>query len=345
MKYVRLGDSGLIVSRISLGTLSFGKGQTSAGDLYKVDRPLAELLVATAIDHGVNYFNTSDVYAEGQSEEILAVALGERRKDVVVCTKVGLRNGPALNDHGLSRRHIVRSVEASLRRMRTDWIDVLVLHCTDPHTPLDETLEALDHVVRSGQVRYVGVSNWPAWLTSKAVALQGGRGQAQFRTAEVYYNLLGRDVEHEIVPMATDAGISLQAWSPLAGGLLSGRDAIADLRSGARPMSNYNFLPIDKARAFRVLEAMSDVADRVEASMGQVAIAWLLNKPAMASVIVGASRLDQLENNLAAASIDLDAGAMAQLDAANAPEPIYPGWHASTFADPMAAAAFGTSLD
>lgn len=341
MKYARLGNSGLIVSQISFGTLSFGKGAAGAGDLYKVDRPLAEKLVGTAIDHGVNYFGTADVYAEGQSEVMLGAALGGRRQDVVVCTKVGLRNGPALIDRGLSRRHILRSVEGSLRRLGTDWIDVLVLHCTDPHTPLDETLETLDAVVRSGKVRYIGVSNWPAWLTAKAVARQRAEGWAQFQTAEVYYNLLGRDAEHEIVPMAADSGLALQPWSPLAGGLLSGRHSVEVLRSGAQPISNYSFLPIDRPRAFQTLDMLADIASGIGASVGQVAIAWLLDRPTVATVIIGVSRIDQLEDNLGAAAIVLDASAMAALDAATAPPAIYPGWYADTFVDPQIAAALG----
>ena len=341
MKYARLGSSGLIVSRLSLGTLSFGKGATGAGDLYKVDLPLAERLVATAIDRGVNYFNTADVYAEGQSEAMLGAALGERRKDVVVCTKLGLRNGSALIDRGLSRRHILGSVESSLRRLGTDWIDVLVLHCTDPHTPLDETLETLDQIVRSGQVRYIGVSNWPAWLTAKAVVRQREQGWAQFQTAEVYYNLLGREVEHEIVPMARDAGLTLQPWSPLAGGLLSGRHSVADLRSGAQPISNYAFLPIDRARAFAALDVLADIGNQVGASVGQVAMAWLLSKQTVATVIIGASRIEQLEDNLGASSVVLDAEAVGRLDAVTAPQAIYPAWYADAFVDPQIEAAFG----
>jgi aryl-alcohol dehydrogenase-like predicted oxidoreductase len=334
MQYERLGNSGLIVSKICLGTLSFGKGLCDAA-MHKVDQPLADRMVAESFDQGVNYFNTADVYAEGASEIMLAKALGSRRADAVVCTKVGLRNGSEVIHQGLSRRHILGSVEASLRRLQTDWIDVLILHCPDPHTPLDEILDAVQQLIQSGKVRYVGVSNWPAWVMAKAVAMQKARHWVPFQAAEVYYNLLTRDVEHELVPMALDAGIGLQPWSPLAGGALSGRTSAAQLRQESGPVSNYSFLPIDRGHVANVVAAMEGVASRTGATISQVALAWLMGKSAVASVIIGPSRMDQLQDNLAAARVELSSEDRAMLDEMTGPPLLYPGWYGAKFADPM----------
>src|SRR5579871_6857170 len=220
MQYARLGDSGLVVSKLAFGAMTFGSSQGIFAHISKVDASLANQLVGKAMDAGVNFFNTADGYTGGQSEEILGGALRARRKDVVIATKVGFRTGDALLHQGLSRQHIMASAEGSLRRLATDYIDVYLAHKHDPYTPLEETLETLDDLVRQGKVRYTGFSNWPAWLASKAVGFQNQHDWARFRAAELYYSLIGRDVEHELAPFTQDAGIGIMAWSPLAGGIL-----------------------------------------------------------------------------------------------------------------------------
>ena len=200
MQYTRLGNTGLVVSRLAFGAMTFGSGEGPMAAVHKVGQELADQLVGRSLDAGVNFFNTADVYANGQSEEMLARALGARRKDVVISTKVGFRTGPALIHQGLSRQHILASAETSLKRLGTDYLDIYLVHRLDPHTPVEETIEALDTLVRQGKTRYVGFSNWPAWLAAKSVGLQREHSWAPFRAAEMYYSLVGRDVEHEFVP-------------------------------------------------------------------------------------------------------------------------------------------------
>ena len=223
MQYIRLGETGLVVSRLAFGSMTFGSAAGPFTSVYKVDQAGADALVARAIDTGINFFNSADVYAGGESERILGKAIGTKRKEVVIATKVGNRMGPALVETGLSRRHILEAVNGSLTRLGTDYIDVYLVHKVDAITPVEETIEALEDVVRQGKVRYVGFSNWPAWMAAKAVGIQRSRGWSQFRAAEMYYSLVGRDLEHEIVPLCTDTGIGVMVWSPLAGGFLSGK--------------------------------------------------------------------------------------------------------------------------
>jgi aryl-alcohol dehydrogenase-like predicted oxidoreductase len=333
MQYARLGDTGLIVSRLALGTLAFGDGAGSLASLYKVNQAGANGLIDQALAAGINYFNTADNYCEGRSEQMLGIALGKRRKHVVIATKVGTRFSPALLDEGLSRRHIIASAEQSLQRLGTDWIDVYLLHRTDPHTPLEETLSALEHLVTTGKVRYVGFSNWPAWLAAKAVQIQRARGWEPFRIAEMYYSLVGRDLEHEVVPMAVDSGIGLQIWSPLAGGFLSG--------GGRR--RDFDFTPFDRERGDRILDCVRAVALERGATPAQVAIAWLLNRPAVTSVLLGVSREQQLADNLGATALTLSADDLAALDHSSMCEPIYPGWYADRFHDPVTRDALTSS--
>jgi aryl-alcohol dehydrogenase-like predicted oxidoreductase len=328
VKYTRLGDTGLLVSKLALGTMTFGSGEGKGvmAAVYKVDQGDADRLVAQAIDAGVNHFNSGDVYCDGQSEEILGRALGNRRQDVVISTKVGNRSGPALVQAGLSRRHIIQSVEGSLRRLGTDYIDVYIAHRTDPHTPLEETLEAFEALIRSGKIRYIGYSNWFAWLGAKAVGIQKARGYAQFRAAEMYYSLVGRDVEQEIVPFSRDAGIGLIVWSPLAGGFLSGKYTREDPTGGNGRLASWAALLFDRDKGYAIVDVLKTVAARNSTTTAAVALAWMMNRPTVASVLIGAWNADQLSGNLEAAGLSLSPEDVAALDEISAPVATYPGW-------------------
>jgi aryl-alcohol dehydrogenase-like predicted oxidoreductase len=331
MKYTRLGDTGLIVSRLSFGAMTFGSGDLTA--VYKVDRENAFAMVGRALDAGINFFDTADGYAAGQSEEILGETLRSRRGEVVISTKVGFRTGDALIQAGLSRQHIIAGCEASLRRLGTDYIDVYHVHKTDPFTPLEETLAALDSLVQRGLVRYVGYSNWPAWMTAKAAAIQKERGWARFMSAQMYYSLVGRDLEHEIAPMMADAGIGLMVWSPLASGFLSGKYTRENLNDKDGRLSGFDFLPMDKEWGFRVVDLQREIAERHGASPAQVALSWLLAQPHVGTVLIGASKMHQLEDNVKAIDLTLTSEDLAALSELTKPTPIYPNWFTAMTAD------------
>ena len=324
MQYKQLGNTGLIVSRLSFGAMTFGSG--SLATIYKVDQENAQAMLNRALDAGINFFDTADGYAEGQSEQMLGDALRTRRADVVISTKVGFRSGPALIQSGLSRQHIIAGCEASLRRLGTDYIDVYSVHKTDPFTPLEETLAALDTLVHQGKVRYIGYSNWPAWMTAKAVQMQKERGLARFISAQMYYSLVGRDLEHEIVPMMQDAGIGLMVWSPLASGFLSGKYTRDNLKDEANRLSGFDFLPMDKEWGFRVVDKLREIGSQHDASPAQAALAWLLAKPHVTTVLLGVSKMHQLEDNLGAANLKLTADNVTELDELTKPTAIYPNW-------------------
>jgi aryl-alcohol dehydrogenase-like predicted oxidoreductase len=346
MQYSRLGDTGLVVSRLALGSMTFGTSAVPAfASVYKVDQAGADALVGRALDAGINFFNSADVYAEGGSEEILGRAIGSRRHEVVIATKVGNRMGPSLVETGLSRRHILTAAENSLRRLGTDYIDVYLAHKVDTLTPIDETIEALEDLVRQGKVRYIGFSNWPAWMAARAVGTQRARGWTQFRAAEMYYSLVGRDLELEIVPLCRDAGIGVMVWSPLAGGFLSGKYTREKPKgeSGDR-LGGLDFIPYDRERGFQLIDLLQSISAVTGASPAQIALAWLLTRPAVSSILVGASKLSQLEDNLAATEVTLDSDQLAQLDAATTPPVPYPHWFTPRVADSKAHAALGIRL-
>lgn len=342
MQYARLGETGLIVSRLAFGAMTFGEGIGALASVYKVDQAGADRLVGQAFDAGVTYFNTADAYAEGRSEEMLARALGRRRRDVVIATKVGFRTGAALADQGLSRRHILASAEASLRRLGTDWIDVYLVHRPDPWTPLEETLSALQDLVTAGKVRYIGFSNWPAWLAAKAVGLQRARGWEPFRAAEMYYSLVGRDLEQEVVPFALDHGVGLQVWSPLAGGFLSGRYTREDPGGGNGRLGGFDLIPFDRDRGYDLVTQLRAMAAERGTQPAQIALAWLLRRPGVTSLLVGASRPDQLAANLAAVDVALGDDEMMELDAMSAADPPYPNWFNARTFDTLVADRLGS---
>lgn len=339
MQYTHLGHSGLIVSRLAFGAMTFGTGNLPS--VYKVDERSAEALVGRALDAGINLFDTADAYADGQSETLLGQLLRARRKEVVIATKVGMRSGAALGDTGLSRRHLVASCEASLRRLGTDYIDLYIVHRFDPETPLEETLEALDGLVRRGYVRYLGFSNWSAWQAAKAVGLSQQRALARFIAGQMYYSLVGRDIEHEVLPFARDAGIGTMIWGPLAGGFLSGKYNPENLSDSANRLSGFDFLPFDKERGFALVELMRRVAKAHDASVAQVALAWLLDKPGVSTVLLGASKLSQLEDNLGALELALSADEFRALDEASPHADYYPQWFNERLRDPLIDVALG----
>jgi aryl-alcohol dehydrogenase-like predicted oxidoreductase len=333
MQYAMLGRTGLQVSRLAFGAMTFTAGNTDMAAIYKVGAEAADRLVGQALEAGVNFFDTADAYANGESETLLGAALRSRRDEVVIATKVGFRTGPALGQAGLSRRHILRSVEGSLKRLGTDWIDVYIVHREDPFTPLEETLEALDAVVRAGKVRYLGFSNWSAWKVAAAMEIQRARGLAPFTHGQMHYSLVGRDVERDVVPMMARYGLGLTVWSPLAGGFLSGKYTRENLGDAENRISGWDILPFDKERGFALVERMREIAAGHGASVAQVAIAWLLAKPGVTSVLLGASKPHQLADNLGAAEVTLSAEEVAALDTLTTPAEVYPNWFIERLVD------------
>ena len=328
MRYRLLGKTGLYVSELCLGAMTFG-GKGMFEVIGKVGAADVEAMIGTSLDAGVNLIDTANVYSEGESERLVGGALASLKRprdEVVIATKVRGRMGPAANQVGLSRAHILASVEASLRRLQLDFIDLYQIHGVDQDTPIEETVRALDELVRAGKVRYVGFCNLPAWLAMKALAYADASGLARFVSAQMYYSLAGRDIEREIVPLAVNQGLAILPWSPLAGGLLSGKFNLeAPGPAGAR-RTTFDFPPVDRTRAAGVLSALRAVSGETGASVPQVALAWLLTRPFVTSVIIGARTREQLADNLAAANVSLGAEHVARLDAASALPLEYPGW-------------------
>ncbi len=339
MLYSRLGNTGLLVSKLAFGAMTFGAAEGPMAAIAKVDQQGANQLVARALDAGVNFFNTADAYSGGQSEQMLGEALGARRKDVIIATKAGFRTGDALIHTGLSRQHLCASVEASMRRLNTDYLDVYLLHRVDPYTPVEEVLETLNDLVRQGKVRYIGFSNWPAWLAAKAVGLQKQYGWTEFRAAEMYYSLVGRDLEHEVAPMALDAGVGVIVWSPLAGGFLTGKYTRQNPQGDGGRLTGFDIIPFDRERGYDLLDKLKTIADAHATTPAQVSIAWLLTRPAVTSVLIGASKLSQLENNLKAAELTLSRHELDLLDESTRPTANYPNWFNATIFDQQAKAA------
>jgi aryl-alcohol dehydrogenase-like predicted oxidoreductase len=336
MLYARLGKTGMIVSKLAFGAMTFGSTTGPMAAVSKVGQKGADEMVAKVLDAGVNFFNTADVYTGGQSEEMLGAALGSRRKDVVIATKVGFRFGDQLTQAGLSRRHVIASAEDSLRRMKTDYIDVYLVHRVDKYTPVEETVSALNDLVRSGKVRYIGFSNWPAWLVAKAIGIQRMNAWAEFEAAEMYYSLLSRDIEHEIVPLALDAGIGIMVWSPLTGGFLSGKYSRENPKGDGGRLTGFDVLPFNREHGYAVVDVLKEIAANHKVSPSQAAIAWLLPRPAISSVLIGANKLAQLEDNLAAANLTLKQDELKKLDELTKPEPLYPNWFNANIYDQQA---------
>jgi aryl-alcohol dehydrogenase-like predicted oxidoreductase len=301
-----------------------GEGMFKA--IGSTEQAEADRLVGVCIDAGINFFDTANVYSAGRAEQILGKALGARRKDVVVATKVRGRVGAGPNAVGLSRGHIMDAINASLRRLDTDYIDLYQIHGYDALTPLEETLRALDDLVRTGKVRYIGASNLAAWHLMKALGISQRVGLARFETLQAYYSIAGRDLERELVPLMESEQVGLLVWSPLAGGFLSGKFGRDKKGPEGARRASFNFPPVDETRGYAVLDVLADVAREHEVSVARVALAWLLHQRVTTSVIVGARNEAQLRDNLAAPELRLSGDQITRLNTTSALPPEYPGW-------------------
>jgi aryl-alcohol dehydrogenase-like predicted oxidoreductase len=340
MEYRQLGTSGLRVSALTLGTMGFG-GTGWAAAVGTTDVEGARRQIAMALDAGVNLIDTADVYSAGLSEEILGKALPVARDDVLLATKVRMPMGDGPNDAGLSRHHIMRGCEASLRRLGTDYIDLYQLHEWDGQTPLDETLQALDDLVRAGKVRYVGASNYTGWQLMKALGIADRHELPRFASQQIYYSLQARDAEQELVPVSVDQGLGILVWSPLAGGLLSGKYRRGvQAPAGSRHLGDWSEPPVhDEDKLYDTIDVLVEIADGHGVSAAQVSLAWLLGRPAVTSLIVGARTEEQLADNLKAAELTLSAEERKRLDDVSAMHLTYPHWHqANTSSDRLSAA-------
>ena len=327
MEYRRLGRSGLFVSSLTLGTMTFG-GSGKFNKVGATDVAGATRQVDMCLDAGVNLFDTADIYSSGESEEILGQAVSGRRDRLLLATKARMPAGDGPNGAGLSRHHIIRQCEASLRRLGTDHIDLYQAHEWDGVTPLEETLEAFDTLVRSGKVRYVGCSNFAGWQLMKALGVSERRGYERYVSQQIHYTLEAREAEYELVPLAVDGDCSILVWSPLAGGLLSGKYRRGEDATEGRHFEGWDEPPVrDEERLYDIIEVLVEVAEGRRVSAARVALAWLLGRTGVASIVVGARTDEQLADNLAAADLILSEEERKRLDDVSAPPLIYPFWH------------------
>ena len=329
MRNHSLGRTGLFVSELCLGTMTFGGADDMWGKIGTLQQQDAERLIGQAIDAGINFIDTADVYAGGRSEQITGQALKNLkipRENVVVATKVFGEMGDGANTRGASRSHILDGVKASLKRLQLDHIDLYQIHGFDPATPIEETVCALDQLVRHGHVRYVGVSNWAAWQIVKALGIAERLGLARFESLQAYYTVAGRDLERELIPMLRSEGVGLMVWSPLAGGLLSGKYGREQQAEEGSRRTAFDFPPVDKARAWDCVDVMRPIEQSHGVSVAKVALAWLLHQPQVTSVIVGAKRPDQLTDNIAATQLTLSVSELQQIDDSSRLPSEYPGW-------------------
>jgi len=325
MKYRQLADTGVFVSELCLGAMTFG----GTGQIWEViggiNQTAVDTIVHRALDQGINFIDTADVYSAGESEVMTGKALAGRRHDVVLATKVRGRMGKGPNQVGLSRLHIIEAVEASLRRLGTDYIDLYQIHRFDALTAVDDTLRALDDLVRSGKVRYIGCSNLPAWYLMKALAVSREQRLERFKCTQSYYSLAGRELEREMIPLLKDQGLGLLVWSPLAGGFLSGKFTRDGGDETAR-RAKFDFPPVDREKGFAILDVLIAVAAAHHATVPQIALAWILANDAVTSVIIGARKLPQLDDNLKSVEIALTPDDLKALEAASQLAVEYPAW-------------------
>ena len=328
MKYNELGKTGILVSELCLGTMTFGgKGYWEA--IGKLSQDEVNQIIKTSLDSGINFIDTANAYSEGLSETMLGESLkklGVSRQEVVIATKLRIRMGAGANQIGLSRLHIMDSVNDSLQRLQLSHIDLLYIHGVDPITPIEETMRGLEDVVRSGKVRYIGISNHPAWMVMKANSYAEKMGWTKFVASQNYYTIAGRDIEREIVPMALSEGISIMPWSPLAGGFLSGKYTRDIALAGNSRRDSFDFPPINKEKAYDIIDVMIEIAGRHKVSVATVALNWVIKQPSITSTIIGAKNLQQLNDNIAAVKLELTSNEMKQLNEVSVLSPEYPGW-------------------
>ena len=329
MRYNILGRTGLFVSELCLGTMTFGGGGGIYDSMGGLQQEEADDLVKIAIDAGINFIDTANVYSQGLSEQITGQALrniGIPREDVIIATKFFGPMGKGPNSRGTSRSHLLYSLEASLKRLQVDHIDLYQIHGFDTITPIEETLRALDTVVQQGKVRYIGVSNWAAWQIAKAVGISNQFNLARFASVQAHYTLAGRDLERELVPMMQSEGIGLMVWSPLAGGFLSGKYSRDGAKEGPNRRATFDFPPVDEERGYNVIDAMKPIAEAKGVSIAQIALAWLLHQKAVSTVIIGAKKPEQLDDNIAAAKVVLTDAELNALNEVSELPVEYPGW-------------------
>ncbi|NML65501.1 aldo/keto reductase [Hymenobacter sp. RP-2-7] len=330
MKYNLLGNTGLKVSELCLGTMTFGRQGGRFAAINGVDQAGADALLKRSLDAGVNFIDTANVYTEGQSEEMTGQAirnLGVSRDDLVLATKVRGKMGDGPNDSGLTRKHIMQQAEASLKRLGTDYLDLYQIHSYDPLTPLQETLRALDDLVRQGKVRYIGASNVAAWQLMKALDISHYQHLERFVSLQAYYTIAGRDLERELVPLLLDQQVGLMVWSPLAGGFLSGKYTRENQQGeGRRGSGSFDFPPVNKDLAFNVLDKLRPLAEAKGSTVAALALAWLLHQPVVSTVIIGAKKMNQLDDNLTAVDVQFTPDELKELDEVSQLAPEYPGW-------------------
>jgi aryl-alcohol dehydrogenase-like predicted oxidoreductase len=328
MKYNQLGKTGVLVSEMCLGAMTFGGSGMwkSVGSMQQQD---VNQLIKLAFDNGINFIDTADVYSEGMSETMLGKALKElgiNRQQIVIATKVRGRTGTGANQVGLSKLHIIDAVDDSLKRLNISHIDLLYIHGLDPITPLEETMDGLDNVVRAGKVRYIGISNHPAWKVTKANSIAEMKNYTKFCALQNYYSIAGRDIEREIVPMAIHEELALMPWSPLAGGFLSGKFTRNKEIAGNSRRDTFDFPPLNKQKAYDIIDVLIQIGKKHDASAARVALAWMLKKPYVTSIIIGAKNNGQLIDNISATKLQLTDEDMKQLEQISVLVMEYPAW-------------------
>jgi aryl-alcohol dehydrogenase-like predicted oxidoreductase len=329
MRMKKLGNTGLLVSELCLGTMTFGNSGGIFAQIGQLQQNEVDGIVRGAIDSGINFLDTADVYHSGQSEIMTGQALrnlGVPRDQFVLATKVLGRMGPGPNQTGLSRAHILSGIDASLKRLQLDHIDLYQIHGSDPHTPLEETLDALDTCVRAGKVRYLGLCNLQAWQITKSLWISDKKNLARFESLQMYYSIGGRELEREIVPLAADQRLAILPWSPLAGGFLSGKFSRDSKGPEGSRRTTFDFPPIDRERAYNIIDAMRPIAKAHDVSVARVALSWVVHQPHVTSTIIGAKTREQLVDNIAATELKLSAEELETLAKVSALPPEYPGW-------------------
>jgi len=326
MRFSQFGDTGLVVSKLAFGAMTFGEGVLVGELVNKVDQYLAEKMVHTAIDAGVNLFDTADMYTNGQSETMLGKALKGKRQDVVIATKCGFRSSDSLISAGLSYRYILQSIENSLKRLDTDYIDLFFLHIPDPRTSLEETARALEAAVRRGMIRYPAFSNYPSWKAQRLVDIQHRHNYTPMAGAQMYYSMLGRDLDAEYGEFLQANGLGLMTWSPLASGFLSGKYTRETPVPEDSRRAKFDFPPVDIDKGYEVVELLRTIAGKYDATVAQVALAWVMQRPFVTSVLIGSTKIEQLDDNLKAARITLDGEDLQTIEKLTALQPPYPAW-------------------